>query len=54
MDENVKGNRDLNQSRKSSNFGVLEMEQNRVENRKFLGCVVFYVLAITWSLDLQI
>ena len=34
-------NRDLNKSRKSSNFGVSEMNQNRVENRKFLGCVVF-------------
>ena len=40
-------NRYLNQSRKSSNSGVSEMDQNRVENIKFMGCVVFCVLAIT-------
>ena len=34
-------NKDLNQSRKSSNFGVLEMDQNRVKKGKFLGYVVF-------------
>ena len=41
MSEMSRGIRDLNQSRKSSNFGASEMDQNRVENRKFLGFVVF-------------
>ena len=45
-------NIDLNQSRKSSNFGVSEMDQNKVENRKILGCVMFCVLTINWPLDL--
>ena len=54
MAENVWTKQNLNQSRKSSNFGVLEMDQNRVENKKFLGCVVFCVLAITSPLDLKI
>ena len=47
-------NRDLNQSKKSNNFDVSDMDQNRIENRKFLGRVVFFVLAITWPLDLKI
>ena len=45
-------NRDLNQSRKSSNFGVSEMDQNRVKNRKISRLCRVFVLAITWPKDL--
>ena len=41
-------NKDLNQSRKSSNFGVSEMNQNRVENRKISKLCRVFVLATTW------
>ena len=41
-------NRDINQSRKSSNFGVSEMDQNIVENKKISGLCHVFVLAITW------
>ena len=39
--------RDLNQFRKSSNFGVSEMDQNRVENRKTSRLCYVFVLPIT-------
>ena len=45
-------NRDLNQSKKSNNFGVLEMDQNRVENRKISRLCRVFVLAITWPTNL--
>ena len=47
-------NRDLNQSRKSSNFGVSEMDQNRVENKKISRLCRVFVPNITWPTDLQI
>ena len=45
-------NKDQNQSKKSSNFGVSEMDQNRVENRKISRLCCVFVLAITWPTDL--
>ena len=47
-------NKDLNQSINSSTFGVSEMDQNRVENRKIFGLCRVFVSAITWPADLQI
>ena len=35
-----KRNIDLNQFKKSNNFGVSKMDQNRVENRKVMLCRV--------------
>ena len=46
-------NKDINQLRKSCNFGVSEMDQNRVEKRKFLGCCHVLFLAISWPTDLK-
>ena len=45
-------NRDLNQSRKSSNFGILEIDQNRVESRKISRLCRVFILTITWPTDL--
>ena len=47
-----KRNKDLNQSRKSSNFGVSQMDQNKVENRKISRLCCVFVLAITWPTNL--
>ena len=47
-------NRDLNQSIKSNNFGVEEMDQNRVENKKISKLCHVFVMAISWPMDLQI
>ena len=47
-------NRDINQFRKSFNFGVSEMDQNKVENRKISRLCRFFVPTITWPTDLQI
>ena len=45
-------NRDLYKSRKSSKFGVLEMDQNIVDNRKISRLCHVFVLAMTWPIDL--
>ena len=45
-------NKDINQSRKTINFGVSEMEKNKVENRKISRLCCDFVFAITWPTDL--
>ena len=47
-------NRDINQSRKSCNFGVSKMDQNRVENRKISRLCRIFVQVIIWPTNLQI
>ena len=45
-------NRDLSQSRKSVNFSVLEMDQNRVENIKIYG--LYPMIKISVSMDISV
>ena len=52
MAENVQKKQIPKSVQKESDFGVLEMDQNRVKNRKLSRLCRVFVLVITWPIDL--